>query len=357
MDKFLGIATEPETDSIPKANNTIGVANRQKPVNRKCNAEYIRYGFTWCDNEKAPKPQFVVCGEELANHAMVPSKLIRHLKTKHASYANKDKEFFQRMLSQNKIQKRLMKLSFTVSEKPLAASYHFAKLIAQQKKTHAIAEKLLKPSCLEIVRLMLGKKEVHEIKKVSLSAETIKRRIDDMSSDILETLINKLKTSGYFSLQIDETTDITKKAQLLSVVRFVDGDSMKEEYLFCEELPKRTTGQEIFRVTHEFFTAHGIDWNNCLNVCTDGASAMVGEGRGFAALVKRQNPAIEITHCCIHREALMVKVLPTELSETMNDCYRVVNFIKARALNSRIFSLLCKEMGSQLCCIVYMLHY
>ena len=64
---------------------------------------------------------------------------------------------------------------------------------------------------------------------------------------------------------------------------------------------------------------------------------MVGKGRGFVALVKRQNPAIEITHCCIHREALMVKVLPTELLETMNDCIRVVNFIKARALNSHIF--------------------
>ena len=59
---------------------------------------------------------------------------------------------------------------------------------------------------------MLGKTEVEEIKKVSLSAETIKRRIDDMSSDILETLIYKLKTSEYFSLQIDETTGITKKA-------------------------------------------------------------------------------------------------------------------------------------------------
>ena len=74
---------------------------------------------------------------------------------------------------------------------------------------------------------------------------------------------------------------------------------------------------------------------------------MVGEGRGFAALVERQNPAIEITLCCIHREALMVKVLPTELSETMNDCISAVNFIKARALNSRIFSLLCEEMESQ----------
>ena len=79
MDKFLGIATEPETDSIPKANNTIGVAKRQKPVKRKYNAEYIWYGFTWCDNEEAPKPQCVVCGEQLANHAMVPSKLICHL--------------------------------------------------------------------------------------------------------------------------------------------------------------------------------------------------------------------------------------------------------------------------------------
>ena len=94
MDKFLRITTKPETDSIPKANNTIGVANRQKPVKRKYNAELIRYGLTWCDNKEALKPQYVVCGKQLANRATVPSKLIRHLKTKHASYANKDKKFF-----------------------------------------------------------------------------------------------------------------------------------------------------------------------------------------------------------------------------------------------------------------------
>ena len=134
-----------------------------------------------------------------------------------------------------------------------------------------------------------------------LSAETLKRRIDDMSSDIIETLINELKRSGYFPLQIDETTEIIKKAQLLRVVRFVDCDSIREDDLFHEELPERTAGQEIFRGTHEFFTARGIDWKNCLNICTDGVSAMMGEGRGLAALVKRQNPAIKITHCCLHR--------------------------------------------------------
>ena len=155
MDKFLGITTEPETDSVPSTN---GVANRKKPVKRKYNAEYIRYGFTWCDNKETLKPQCVVCGEQLANHVMVSSKHIRHLKTKHASYANKDKEFFQQMLCQNKKQKHLMISSFTVSEKALAASYHVAKLMHNRKKPHTIGEKLLKPACLEIVRLMLRQK-------------------------------------------------------------------------------------------------------------------------------------------------------------------------------------------------------
>ena len=74
---------------------------------------------------------------------------------------------------------------------------------------------------------------------------------------------------------------------------------------------------------------------------------MVGEGRGFAPLVKCQNPANKITHCCIHREALMVKVFPMKLSETINNCICIVNFIKTRVLNSCIFSLLCEEIGSQ----------
>ena len=74
---------------------------------------------------------------------------------------------------------------------------------------------------------------------------------------------------------------------------------------------------------------------------------MMGADKGFAAWVKRQNPAIQITHCCIHREALMIKLLTQELSEVMKDCRETVNLIKAKALNLRLFSILCYEMGSE----------
>ena len=55
----------------------------------------------------------------------------------------------------------------------------------KKTKPHFIGKNLLKPACLEIVRLMLGPKEVKEIKKVPLSADTIGRRIHDMSNDML----------------------------------------------------------------------------------------------------------------------------------------------------------------------------
>ncbi|GFT80116.1 protein henna [Nephila pilipes] len=169
-----------------------------------------------------------------------------------------------------------MKSAVTVSEKALEASYHVAKLIARQKKPHTVGETLIKAACMEIVRLMLGPNEVKEVNKVSLSADTVKRRIHDMSSDILGTLIKKLLSAEKFALQINERTDIKNKAQLIAIVRFVEEDFIKEHYLFCKEVPERTTGEEIFRVTDDFFKICNIQWSNCIALCTYGASAMTG---------------------------------------------------------------------------------
>lgn len=74
---------------------------------------------------------------------------------------------------------------------------------------------------------------------------------------------------------------------------------------------------------------------------------MMGSKKGFVSPAKQKNPSIQITHCCIHREALMAKNLPEQLSITMNECIKIINIIKSRALNSRIFGLLCEEMGSE----------
>ena len=105
---------------------------------------------------------------------------------------------------------------------------------------------------------MLGPEAVKKIAKVPLSDNTIFRRIDDMSADIKSVVLEKIRISEKFALQLDECTGISGHAQLLVNVRFVDGDSIREDFLFCKTLLEKATGEEIFRVTSEYLEQGGL---------------------------------------------------------------------------------------------------
>ena len=60
---------------------------------------------------------------------------------------------------------------------------------------------------------MLGPGALREIAQVPLSTNTISRRIQDMSADIEEMFLEKLRISGKFALQLDESPAISAHAQ------------------------------------------------------------------------------------------------------------------------------------------------
>ena len=74
---------------------------------------------------------------------------------------------------------------------------------------------------------------------------------------------------------------------------------------------------------------------------------MLGLQSGFVTKVKEKNPSVISTHCILHREALASRNLPAEMRDVLNVAIKVVSFIKAGALNSRLFKLLCKDMESE----------
>ena len=87
-----------------------------------------------------------------------------------------------------------------------------------------------------------------------------------------------------------------------------------------------------------------MKWEKLVGVCTDGAPAMLGCRSGFITRVKQKNPDTVGTHCVIHREALASKTLPAAMKNKLAIVIRIVNFIKSSAVNSRLFSQLCKQM-------------
>ncbi|GFW45800.1 uncharacterized protein TNCV_4495211 [Trichonephila clavipes] len=74
---------------------------------------------------------------------------------------------------------------------------------------------------------------------------------------------------------------------------------------------------------------------------------MTGHLKGFVADVKELNEDILVTHCFLHREALVTKFLPSDLKIVLEQCVKMVNYIKSRPLKSRLFSKLCQAMEAK----------
>jgi len=105
-------------------------------------------------------------------------------------------------------------------------------MIAQNLKSHILADLIILPACRKMVETMLGDETEKEIKKIPLSNDTVQRLILALSADIEENVCcNKLKNS-IFALQVDESMDITNKAHL-ALIRFIDSDQIVNQFLCC----------------------------------------------------------------------------------------------------------------------------
>jgi len=197
-----------------------------------------------------------------------------------------------------------------------------------------------------MVSALINKKAAKDLSIISLSNDTVKKRIDDLSANIKEQLLERIRMSPYFALQLNESTDITNKATLLCYVRYEHKRNIFEDLLFISLLI-HTTAEEIFNILNEFITSHEIDWLKCVEIATDGARAMSGRFTGLVARIKEIIPSVTWYYCCIHREALVTKKIPEKLKQILNESVKIVNLIKNKLLNSRLFERLYKDMDSE----------
>nr|XP_042903370.1 protein ZBED8-like [Parasteatoda tepidariorum] len=150
-------------------------------------------------------------------------------------------------------------------------------------------------------------------------------------------------------MQLDETTDISNYSQLLVFVRYVSLDTIKEEFLFCESLLQTAKAVDVLAMLNVFFIKQDFGWKEKLHsLRTDRAPVMLGNKSGFALLIKKKSLLLVLgTHCFLHKHALATKTLPTSLKEGLSKVIKSVNFIRRRALNHRLFKMLCQEMNAE----------
>ncbi|KRX25684.1 Zinc finger BED domain-containing protein 5 [Trichinella nelsoni] len=110
--------------------------------------------------------------------------------------------------------------------------------------------------------------------------------------------------------------------------------------------PFHGTSEEIFETLDVYVKSKELDWRNCVGICMGGARAMCCKNSGVVTRVLNQSPNASWTHCSIHREVLALKTISDDLKNVLNTAVKIINFIKSKPLQSRLFEKLCKEMGS-----------
>lgn len=88
---------------------------------------------------------------------------------------------------------------------------------------------------------------------MSLSNDTIMRRISLMSTDVKQQVTDEIKASPMFSIQLDESTDVASCSQLLVFVRYLDMEDVKEEFLYWNVSETTATAQDVMDSISKFF--------------------------------------------------------------------------------------------------------
>ncbi|XP_037792065.1 protein FAM200A-like [Penaeus monodon] len=151
---------------------------------------------------------------------------------------------------------KVLNAATTLNDKAQLASYLVSYRIAKEKVPYTCGEKLILPSCVDIVSTMLDGKSADKIKCVPISDTTVSRRISDIAEN-WNKLVSHLQTAGEFAIQLDE--------------RF-----------------------EIYRVLNDCIVGkYKLKWANCKGITTDEAANMTGKKSGKETDVFRHCEEVE----------------------------------------------------------------
>lgn len=178
-------------------------------------------------------------------------------------------------------------------------------------------------------------------KNATYVSKTIQNDIIECCGDIIQAkIVEKVKRNKYFSILVDETTDVSVKEQMSLCLRYYDRDQyiVREDFLAFIEVTS-CTGQALFRTVKNHLELLGLDIKNIRGQGYDGAANMSGNKEGLQAYISREQPLALYTHCyshCLNLVLCKACSIPV-IRNTIGKLKECTNFIRDSALRMNEF--------------------
>uniref|UniRef100_A0A6P7F1W9 General transcription factor II-I repeat domain-containing protein 2A-like n=1 Tax=Diabrotica virgifera virgifera TaxID=50390 RepID=A0A6P7F1W9_DIAVI len=262
-----------------------------------------------------------------------------HSNHKYAILEGEARETILQQLKKEKLhQQQTFNKFFQQNNNATEARYKVAYILGKRGKPFSDVE-MIKDCIVEVVKCLHPEK-VDKYKQLPLSRGTITERQHELATNIKQQFCKIIKEENiYFSIALDESTDNTDSAQVLFFIRAITEDfRCFEELLALGTLSGGTRGKDFLENFKIKICEAGLNINNLVSVCTDGAPAIVGKREGFISLLKKEYANLEKLisfHCILHQQNLCAK--SASLNDTLEKNIVIVNFIRSSSMRHRQF--------------------
>ena len=122
------------------------------------------------------------------------------------------------------------------------AFFHVSLRITKAEMLHTIDEEMVLLCVNDINCISSGKQAKSKLNIPSFSVNAMQRRISLITEHIKNQVIDQIKSTGLFALQLDESTGVSSFAVPTAFVHYIYNGEFKNEFLCIVNLPSKTRG-------------------------------------------------------------------------------------------------------------------
>ena len=132
------------------------------------------------------------------------------------------------------------------------------------------------------------------------SAEIQNEVLQVMALQLLQEIAKNLHDSSFYTIMVDETTDISNSEQVVLCLRWVDDDFNVHKDLIGLYKFDSISAYNLVALIKDALLRMNLSLNKARGQCYDGTANMSGDKSGVAKQLTDEEPRVLYTHCYGH---------------------------------------------------------
>ena len=178
-------------------------------------------------------------------------------------------------------------------------------------------------------------------KHAQWTSPVIQNELLQIIADLIrERITNDVRTSGWYGIILDETSDISRTEQVSLCLSFALNGTKKEAFIGFYST-KSTEGEVLYELVKSAITELNLDLKNIVGKAFDGAANMNGVHKGLSTRMEECSPLGIYVHCYGHVLNLALQDTMTQIEPLRNalgTIQALYNFLEASPKRHALFS-------------------